>query len=272
MTIPLEDNFNDIIGKAMRGLKISDSQVAEQTGIAALEVKRLREGEFNEVAARKIAPLLHLGADALVEAGRKSWHPFPVELEQLALFNTPFDDVTVNSYLVWEAHSREAVAFDTGSDCTGMLDLLKSKGLKLKAIFLTHTHGDHIFDLDRLMEETGAMAYVGELEPLDGAHPVVEGSRFRFGALDIEALLTWGHSPGGITYVVNGLSLPVAIVGDSIFAGSIGGGTVSYEEALKNNREKILTLNDSTVICPGHGPMTTIAEEKLHNAFFTGHL
>jgi glyoxylase-like metal-dependent hydrolase (beta-lactamase superfamily II) len=59
-------------------------------------------------------------------------------------------------------------------------------------------------------------------------------------------------------------------VGDSLFAGSMGGGAVSYEDALKNNLEKILTLPDNTVICPGHGPMTTVGEEKEHNAFFAG--
>ncbi|MES2570083.1 MAG: MBL fold metallo-hydrolase [Verrucomicrobiota bacterium] len=268
MTIPLEDNFNDIIGKAMRGLNLSDSRVAEQSGIAALEVKRLREGEFNEVAARKIAPLLNLEPGALAEAGHKTWHPAPVEVEGLAQFNTPFDDMTVNSFLVWDAHTREAAAFDTGSDCSGMLELLKEKELTLRSIFLTHTHGDHIFDLDRLVEKTGARVYVGEREPLEGAVPVAEGDRFMIGRLQIQACLTWGHSPGGITYVVEGLTRPVAVVGDSIFAGSMGGGAVSYEEALKNNREKILTLHDSTVICPGHGPLSTVGEEKVHNPFF----
>jgi glyoxylase-like metal-dependent hydrolase (beta-lactamase superfamily II) len=62
----------------------------------------------------------------------------------------------------------------------------------------------------------------------------------------------------------------MAIVGDSLFAGSMGGGNVSYQDALGNNLEKILTLSDDTIICPGHGPMTTVIEEKRHNAFFAG--
>jgi len=60
------------------------------------------------------------------------------------------------------------------------------------------------------------------------------------------------------------------VVGDSIFAGSMGGGNISYKEAIKNNVEKILTLPDETIICPGHGPMTTVGEEKAHNPFFAG--
>src|SRR5439155_1351332 len=59
-------------------------------------------------------------------------------------------------------------------------------------------------------------------------------------------------------------------VGDSLFAGSMGGGNVSYDDALRNNLEKILTLRDETIICPGHGPMTTVGEEKQHNPFFAG--
>ena len=60
-----------------------------------------------------------------------------------------------------------------------------------------------------------------------------------------------------------------AVVGDSIFAGSMGGGMVSYADALKNNKEQILTLPDETVIAPGHGPLTTVGEEKRNNPFFT---
>jgi glyoxylase-like metal-dependent hydrolase (beta-lactamase superfamily II) len=71
-----------------------------------------------------------------------------------------------------------------------------------------------------------------------------------------------------MTYVVTGLSRPLAIAGDSLFAGSMGGGNVSYEDALRNNREKILTLPDEAVVCPGHGPLTTVGKEKRDNPFF----
>ena len=88
--------------------------------------------------------------------------------------------------------------------------------------------------------------------------------------MKVKALLTWGHSRGGMTFFVTGLARPVAIVGDSIFAGSMGGGNVSYKDALRNNIEKVLTLPDETIICPGHGPMTTVSEEKRYNPFFAG--
>ncbi len=137
----------------------------------------------------------------------------------------------------------------------------------MKLILLTHAHPDHVADLRRL-RQTGAPVYISELEPEEGAEAIAEGKRFRVGSLEIEARLTSGHSPGGMTYVVTGLSRPVAIVGDSLFAGSMGGGNVSYEDALRNNREKILTLPDETIVCPGHGPMTTVGKEKRDNPFF----
>jgi hydroxyacylglutathione hydrolase len=63
-------------------------------------------------------------------------------------------------------------------------------------------------------------------------------------------------------YLIQGLAKPVAVVGDAMFAGSMGGGTVSYADTLRNNREQILTLPDTTIICPGHGPLTTVGEQN----------
>jgi glyoxylase-like metal-dependent hydrolase (beta-lactamase superfamily II) len=151
-----------------------------------------------------------------------------------------------------------------------MLRLATKENLSVKLILLTHTHSDHVADLPRLREETGAHVFAPARESVPGAESIEEGKRFRQGEIDIESRLTWGHSPGAMTYVVTGLARPIAIVGDSLFAGSMGGGNVSYEAAVQNNLEKILTLPDETIICPGHGPMTSVGEEKAHNPFFAG--
>jgi glyoxylase-like metal-dependent hydrolase (beta-lactamase superfamily II) len=68
--------------------------------------------------------------------------------------------------------------------------------------------------------------------------------------------------------VVKGLAKPVAIVGDAVFAGSMGGGGISYADALRTNKAEIFSLPDETIICPGHGPMTTLGEERKNNPFF----
>jgi hydroxyacylglutathione hydrolase len=272
MSIPLEDNVSDIIGKAQRGLGISDSQLAERSGVSAEKIRGLREGAFDDDTVEQAAPVLKLDPAALRKLAAGKWNPEPIaEIEGLAQFNTTYGDMTVNAYLVWDAVTREAVAFDTGADCSDMLQRIKQENLNVKLILLTHAHPDHVADLRQLRKVTGAPVHISQLEEAEGAQEVEEGKRFRVGSLEIEARLTSGHSPGGITYVVSGLSRPVAIVGDSLFAGSMGGGNVSYEDALRNNREKILTLPEETIICPGHGPLTTVGKEKRDNPFFAMH-
>jgi glyoxylase-like metal-dependent hydrolase (beta-lactamase superfamily II) len=267
-TIPLEDNFNDIIGKAKRGFSLSDDQLAERAGVSINELGRIESGKAEVEIIRKVARVLNLGATALVVSAQKGWYPEPHQVPGLAQFNTPYHDMTVNSYLVWDARTEEAVVFDTGADCTPMLQFLESNGMAVKQILLTHTHADHITDLARLREATGAKVYVSDLETIKGAEPFSEGSTFQVGRLEIQTRQTSGHSAGGITYIISGLAKPVAVVGDALFAGSMGGGAVSYTDALRNNRNKIFSLPNEIVLCPGHGPLTTVGEEKLHNPFF----
>lgn len=268
MRIPLEDNIGDVIGKAQRGLGISDSELAERAGIPAQTVRQARSGETDAAVLEKIAPVLRLDARSLAELAAGSYNPDVEQIDGLAMFNTSYGDMTVNAYLVWDPQSRAAVGFDTGGDCGGMLDQIASARLEVQLILLTHSHPDHIEDLRRLQQATGAPVYISERESAAGAQPISEGRRFDVGALQIRSLLTWGHSRGGMTYFITGLTSPVAVVGDAIFAGSMGGGNVSYSDAVQTNADKILTLPDATIICPGHGPLTTVANEKAHNPFF----
>jgi hydroxyacylglutathione hydrolase len=266
--IPLEDNYTDVLGKAMRGLKLSDTDVAQRSGVGVPELQTLRHGEFSSAVASKVAAALGLNPTALTDLAEKRYAPGQVNIEGLSQFNTPYEDMTVNAYLVWDPTTKEAAVFDTGADASGILQEAQSRGLTIKHIFITHTHGDHIFDLDRLREKTGAKVWSVSKEPVAGSEIFDPGQSWKLGKLEIESRLTWGHSKGGVTYVVSGLARPVAIVGDSIFAGSMGGGGVSYPDAVKNNLEQILTLPGSTVIAPGHGPLTSVAEEQKHNPFF----
>jgi hydroxyacylglutathione hydrolase len=267
--IPLEDNVGDVIGKAQRGLGISDSELAKKAGVSLQTIRKLREGAFDEQALLSVAPVLGLAGEQLCELANGEWHPERInERDGFAQFNTHYHDMTVNAYLVWDPTSRAAAVFDTGADCTEMVRFANRHKLNVQLILLTHAHPDHVADLPRLREETAADVFVPAREPVSGAEPIEEGKHFHLGNLEIDTRLTWGHSQGGMTYVVTGLARPIAIVGDSLFAGSMGGGNVSYQYALRNNLEKILTLPNETIICPGHGPMTTVGEEKAHNPFF----
>jgi glyoxylase-like metal-dependent hydrolase (beta-lactamase superfamily II) len=270
--IPLEDNFTDVLGKAQRGQHLTDAQLAAKAGVPVADIAALKSGQIKEVPLRAAARALHLGADALVGLARKEWYPQQAVFPRgFAMFNTPFEDMTVNSYLVWDTRTRHAAAFDTGSTVSGLLDTLHAEHLTLRNIFITHTHDDHIAELPRLAAETGAEVWSSALEPvsLPGAHVFKENAHFHLGELAIKTLLTSGHSPGQTTFYVTGLSWPLAIVGDSLFAGSMGGSPTHYDEQYRNNRRKILNLPGDTVLACGHGPLTTLKQEKIHNPFFT---
>lgn len=267
--IPLEDTAADIVGKAQRGLRISDSQLAERARVSVEQIRRARDGELDEETIRALAAPLQLDANSLLQLNQGQWQPEQIEpIDGLAQFNSAYGDMTVNAYLVWDPASREAAAFDTGADCGELLTRAAVEDLSFTLILLTHAHPDHIEDLGRLRADTGAPIYVPENELVRDAEIIAEGHTFELGSLSIDTRLTSGHSAGGMTYVVTGLARPVAIVGDSLFAASMGGGAVSYEDAIRNNREKILTLPDDTIICPGHGPLTTVGKEKRENPFF----
>ncbi|MGB8355571.1 MAG: MBL fold metallo-hydrolase [Chthoniobacteraceae bacterium] len=267
--IPLEDSYQDILGKAQRGLKISTGTLTHDAGIGQADYEKVLEGNFDEAIVRKAAPFLKLDADRLVALGKKEWHPGITEFpDGLARTNTQFEDMTVNAYIVWDPATKKAAIFDTGADCEPLLKIISDKGLHPEYILLTHTHGDHIADLSKLTKATGASVHGPRSEVSGRAKPLDWGDTFPLGQLIIETRQTSGHAVGGTTYFIPGLITPVAVVGDAIFAGSMGGGAISYEEALRTNRENIFTLPDATILCPGHGPLTTVGLEKAHNPFY----
>jgi len=194
-----------------------------------------------------------------------------------------------NTYIVGHAASGKAVVIDPGDEAGEILRQLAGKGWSLDKILLTHGHFDHVGAVRALKEKTGANVYIhpDDADLMRGAGRtgmmfglrvpappppdvlVREGDSVSLGDVAFRVLHTPGHTPGHVTY----LSGDLAFVGDLIFAGSIGrtdlpGG--SLDELLRAVREKIFTLPGDTVLFPGHGPATTVGEEKRGNPFFTG--
>ncbi|HYY31290.1 MAG TPA: MBL fold metallo-hydrolase [Chthoniobacterales bacterium] len=269
MKIPLEDLFEDIVGKAQRGLQVSDQDLARRAQLTVEQLRALKQeaGSPDEVPA--VAEALGLGPKSLTDSYLRSWYPEEMpDIEGVKQFNSPLMEMTVNAYVVWNPETKDAAVFDTGSDADELLDFIKFAGLTAKYLFLTHTHQDHVADLGAIAKRTHAEIFSPSLERLPETKTVREGDQLRLGKLRIEARLTNGHSPGGTSYIVQGLQNPVAVVGDSLFAGSMGGAPNDYHKALRNNVEKLLSLPGDTLICPGHGPMTTVANEREHNPFF----
>ena len=271
MMIPLEDLFNDVIAKAQRGLGLSDAALAQATNLPPALLSAAKDGSADPATLLALAPVLHLHGPSLVTLAQNTWLPRPVEMAGLARFNTLFGDMTVNAYVIWDPASKRAAAFDTGADAHPIIEFIEDNHLTLDSIFITHTHPDHIADLDRLRLRTrcqNVFSHTQEPCPDTQTFSIDPTTAWSLGSLRIEPRSTHGHARGGVTYVVTGLANPVAIVGDALFASSMGGGMISYADALATNRKEIFTLPDSTILCPGHGPYTTLAEEKAHNPFY----
>ena len=267
--IELEDFHEDILGKTMRGLGIGKNEMASRLNCQRDDIENILAGNFDEETIRSMACQLSLDPGKLLVVANKEWSPDPVEISGLKQISSTYGDMIVNAYVIWDHLTHKAWIFDTGTDAEPILAFIEEKKLTVDAIFLTHTHRDHIACLDDLLEEIRQpKVYVHQLELFDRCEPIQEGFKYSMDSLSLLAKHTHGHSTGGMTYLARGLAKPVAVVGDAIFAGSMGGGMVSFEDALRTNREKIMTLPDETILCPGHGPMTTVGEEKKYNPFF----
>ncbi len=265
---PLEDTAADILGKALRGLGLDPATAARRAGLDPGRVRHLLEGGFEEAEARALARALGLDPEALVAIGLDRYHP---ELElpsAMGCVVSVYSSMTVNAYAAWDLEAGEAVIFDTGTDAEALLNLLARHGLSLRSIFLTHSHSDHIHALAALKRATEAEAWSSEFEPVRGTRTFRPGDVFNIGPHFIRTRHTAGHTPGGVTYILEGRHLQAAVVGDALFAGSIGGPGHNYQEALAGIRSEILSLPPETILCPGHGPLTTVGLESRNNPFF----
>ena len=267
--INLEDFHEDILGKAMRGLGVGKNEMANRLGVEKLEIEAILSGEVDENLINAMAYELKLDSQKLIRSAKKKWCPAPLEIVGLKQISSTYGDMIVNAYVVWDELTRFGWIFDTGTDPKPIVTFIEEENLRVESIFLTHTHRDHIACLNDLKSMMDcSKVYVHQRELFDECKPIEEGFRHSVDSLSLIAKHTHGHSVGGMTYKINGLAKPIAIVGDAMFAGSMGGGMVSYTDALQTNRDKIMTLPNDTIIGPGHGPMTTVTEEKKNNPFF----
>src|ERR1700722_19481270 len=167
MKIPLEDFFEDIVGKAQRGLQVSDQDLCQGAHLGLEELRALKKGSGTVAAVPAIAEALGLGPKSLSASFASSWYPTEVpEIDGAQQFNTPLLDMTVNAYLVWDPETKEAAIFDTGADATELLAFVDSAGLTVKYLFLTHTHQDHVAELGAIVKRTHPEIFSPDLERL----------------------------------------------------------------------------------------------------------
>ncbi len=173
----------------------------------------------------------------------------------------------VNTYMVGCEKTGEMFLIDAGGDTLEYDHFLKDSNAKLCGIFLTHHHWDHDEALDLILSRFNVPVYSFTGKTTNG-QVVQEGDSIPLGDLNNRIFCTTGHTPNSLTLVVEN---HIAFVGDALFAGSIGGTSNEQlkEEEKQNIQNKIFTLPEQTLICPGHGPMSTVGIEKNGNPFFT---
>ena len=265
----LEDTHLDVLTKAQKAQGMTDRDLAKLAQVSIPELNSIRSGGREPAALERLAKNLGLRPGEISDLANGNWHAPTVALPAgVAMFTTPFADMTVNHFLIWDPASLKTVAVDAGTDADALLACLERHKLTLVKILLTHAHGDHVLELDRIREKTKAPAFAPETEPVEGCKPVKNGQSFKVGGLTIKAHTVPGHSVGGTVYEFHGLETPVAAVGDVMFAGSVGGIRARYRQALESISSNVLSMAPETILLPGHGPVTTVAHEKTHNPFF----
>jgi len=192
-----------------------------------------------------------------------------------------------NCYIVGDDATKEAIVIDPGGDAEDLVTTIVEHGLRITAIIATHAHFDHVIAAERVRDATGAPFYLHDHDkpvlswlqesgrlflgidlppPPDVDSAADEGTRVVAGAVELEVMHTPGHSPGSISLLGDG----ALFSGDTLFAGSVGrtdlpgGDTLAMVRAI---RKKLFALDDDLRVYPGHGPATTLGEEKVSNPF-----
>jgi hydroxyacylglutathione hydrolase len=271
----LEDHLGDIIRKARAMNNVSTSAAATAAGISENELSTLEEtGKFSaKINFSALGKILELNPQKL-EGIANGWMPSQKDLSgwhEIRVFTTSGDGLSVNCFLAWDEVTRDAALFDTGLDAKPILDCIVAEQLQLKHIFITHLHWDHVEALPKIRDAWPKVRIHSSSKnaPVDQRNKTAE--IVHLGGLRVTHRETPGHAEDGVTYMVGNWQEDaplIAIVGDAIFAGSMGNGNGAWDLAKQKVCEQILSLPTETLICPGHGPLTTVAEEKEHNPFF----
>jgi hydroxyacylglutathione hydrolase len=193
-----------------------------------------------------------------------------------------------NCYIVGSSATKQGMIIDPGADADTIMRTVQQTGLSISIIVITHAHMDHVGALREVQQKTNAQFAIHEAEkgfvfstPMRmltslGVSPIKspprpdrllkDGDLIDLGDLHFEVLYTPGHSSGGICLLGHG----VVFSGDTLFKLGIGRTDfpgMSHERLMKSIREKLMVLPDETIVYPGHGPATTIGDERRGNPF-----
>jgi hydroxyacylglutathione hydrolase len=193
-----------------------------------------------------------------------------------------------NGYLIHFESYADAIIIDPGDEVDELLAIANEKNLTITHILLTHAHIDHLFGVAKAKQQTGAKIYLHpddlklyanvnmqcewfgvSIDPLPEVDEYLsDGQIIKIAEQEIKVIHTPGHSPGGVSFLID----QNLFCGDILFEGSVGrtdlpGG--DFNKMISSIKTKLLVLDDATVVYSGHGPETTIGDEKRYNPFIT---
>jgi hydroxyacylglutathione hydrolase len=276
--IPLEDEFGDIVRKAMRGTGTDASRVAQTTGIDRRTIEAWTRYEVapTEDEVRTIGKSLRLDPGKLADIAAQRYHPPAISLDDVR--HHPQDPHPSNGYVFFLDGGKRAALVDPAGIPQNLLRILRDGDYHLQYILITHKHADHCdatrpvaqaFPEAQIVMHKADVHAIGSLAAK--AILVRDNDELPFGDdVRIRMLHTPGHTDGSSSYLFRS----TVFTGDTLFAGSVGaavGDASTYGDILNSVRTRLFTLPDDTVVMPGHGPPTTIALEKTHNPFFPDH-
>lgn len=193
----------------------------------------------------------------------------------LKVYAMALGNYQTNCYIIHEETSQNCCVIDPGYDADGILHKLETLGLNLEAILLTHGHFDHVGAVKDLAAETQCDVY---LHPEDLTMPPMmtagalyytktyaEGSRLKLAGLDISVLHTPGHTPGSVCLLAD----TAIFSGDTLFQGSCGRTDLPGGDwaAIGKSLARLAALEGNFWVYPGHGPSTTLRDEKKYNPY-----
>jgi glyoxylase-like metal-dependent hydrolase (beta-lactamase superfamily II) len=273
--IALEDDPSDVLRKAMRGNRLDAAAVAHRTGLDAAEIAGWTKGDGvpDDAQARALATVLRLDPGKFADTAARRWEPdahVPADVR-----HHPHDPHPSNGYLFFLDDGRTAALIDPAGLPATLLRAVNDGPFALRYILITHKHADHCdatADVARAFPDAHIVMHRADSAAIGAyaarALPVVDGDELPFGDdAAIRMLHTPGHTDGSSCFLFRS----TVFTGDTLFAGSVGGifaDVATYDDLLESVRFKLFSLGDDTVVMPGHGPPSTIAQERVHNPFF----
>ena len=276
MAYALEDEFGDIIGKARRGLGLSVAEVADEVGVSAGDIEQMESYALtpDQSGIDRLANLLGLDNSRLGASAREEWEPNPCDFaaaDNVAIEHFLVEEYNANVYLLVNSDTQTALLVDAGGLGEEVVRHVQKSGVRLLAVLITHGHSDHTDWVSAIRPETGADVYVHAADVainqsrLGADVRALQGNEtLELEGFSVTVVPTPGHTAGSVMYVIGNAAFP----GDTLFAGSMGRCSLSYPNMLQTIHERVLTLPAATKLLPGHGPATTVQEERAHNPFF----